>query len=101
MELRIHRFPGGWSVSDGSFAAFAGTRDEALQRYERQVPTSRVCHAANCGDDASVMLDGVALCLTHYNNFRSRAGAAGVEDRLAGEVRREEATREIRRRAGR
>jgi|GEM_PF-4796039 hypothetical protein len=77
-EPRIHRFPGGWAVSSGDFATFASTREEALRQF--QLHKSRTCRASGCADNAVVMLEGVGLCLTHYNNVTSRAGAEDIED---------------------
>ena len=77
MEPRIHRFLGGWAVTSGNFATYSASREEALRQF--QLHQSRICHASGCADDATAMLDGVALCLTHYNNVTSRAGASSLE----------------------
>jgi len=92
MEPRVHRFTGGWSVTDGSCATFASTREEALKRFERLV-SSRTCWAAECADDAAVVLDGVALCTTHYHNVTSRTAAGPSPDRMRREMLRDEPVR--------
>jgi hypothetical protein len=97
MELRIHHFPGGWSVSDGTLATFAATREEALRRFERTGPGLRTCRAAHCADDASIMLDGVALCMSHYDNLTCRTGATDPQDQLPEQRRWEEPIRAPRR----
>jgi surface antigen len=37
MKPRIHRFRGGWAVSNGDFATFAETREEALRQFRMHV----------------------------------------------------------------
>ena len=77
MEPRIHRFLGGWAVSSGDFATYSVSREEALRQFH--LHQSRTCRASGCADDATAMLDGVALCLPHYNNVTSRAGAQRLQ----------------------
>lgn len=79
MEPRIHQFPGGWAVTGDGFAAYAGTKDEALQRY--QLHQARHCRVPECERIPVIVLEGVSLCASHYDNFLSRGGASGTTDR--------------------
>jgi len=83
----VHRFRGGWSVSDGGFATFASTREEALRQYELHGPRSRRCSVNGCDDEATQLLDGVTLCGPHLQAVQAETEASQTMPRRVAPVR--------------
>jgi len=83
----VHRFRGGWSVSDGGFATFASTREEALRQYELHGPKHRRCGIDGCEDEATQTLAGLALCEPHLQAVQAETEASEMPRRRVESVR--------------